>query len=53
MAVQVGIQAFIMWEKAGKPDGADFSHDARNVLRDQLQSGTAVEVPRSPLVLNP
>ena len=33
-----------MWEKAGKPDGADFSNDARSVLREQLQSGTAVQV---------
>ncbi|KAK9852315.1 hypothetical protein WJX84_008608 [Apatococcus fuscideae] len=39
----VGIQAYIMWEKAGKPDGADFSNDARKVLQEQLQSGTAVQ----------
>ena len=42
--LQVGIQAYIMWEKAGKPDGADFSNDACNILREQLQSGAAVQV---------
>ncbi len=48
--LQVGIQAYIMWEKAGKPDGADYSNDARRVLQEQLQSGTAVQV-QTPLAL--
>ena len=32
-----------MWEQAGKPDGADFSNDARNQLQQQLQSGKSVQ----------
>ncbi len=47
VALQVAIQAYIMWEKAGRPDGADFSNDARSVLKEQLQRGTAVEVPEA------
>lgn len=41
--VQVGLQAYLMWEKAGKPDGANFSDDARRQLEQQLQSGKSVQ----------
>lgn len=41
--LQVGLQAYLMWEQAGKPDGADFSSDARNQLQQQLQSGKSVQ----------
>lgn len=41
--VQVGVQAYILWEKAGKPDGADFSNDARGMLQDQLNKGATIE----------
>lgn len=39
----VGLQAYLMWEKAGKPDGANFSDDARRQLEQQLQSGKSVQ----------
>lgn len=37
------MQAYLMWEKAGKPDGANFSDDARRQLEQQLQSGKSVQ----------
>ena len=43
LALQVGIEAYILWEKAGKPDGADFSNDARRTLQDQLDKGATIE----------
>lgn len=39
----MGIQAYLLWEKAGRPDGADFSGDARNTLQQQLASGMSLE----------
>jgi len=41
--LQVGLQAYLMWEQAGKPDGANFSDDARRQLEQQLQSGKSVQ----------
>ena len=41
--IQVGVQAYLLWEKAGKPDNADFSSDARQALERQLQSGTSLQ----------
>ena len=32
-----------MWEQAGKPDGANFSDDARHQLEQQVQSGKSVQ----------
>ena len=43
LGLQVGLQAYLMWEQAGKLDGADFSNDARNQLQQQLQSGKSVQ----------
>ena len=40
---QVGIQAYLMWEKAGQPDGADFSNDARKALQEQMEKGATIE----------
>lgn len=37
------MQAYLLWEKAGKPDGADFSNDARQGLEQQLRSGVSVQ----------
>ena len=37
------MQAYLMWEQAGKPDGANFSDDARRQLEQQLQSGKSVQ----------
>ncbi len=28
----LGVQAYVLWEHAGKPDGADFSGDARRLV---------------------
>ncbi|RMZ55539.1 hypothetical protein APUTEX25_000122 [Auxenochlorella protothecoides] len=39
----VGTQAYLLWEAAGKPDGADFGADARRVLREQLAAGRSVQ----------
>ncbi len=43
MACQVGIQAYLLWEKAGRPDGADFSNDARKTLQQQLDGGMSLD----------
>jgi hypothetical protein len=40
---QINIEAYLLWEKAGRPDGADLSGDARRVLEDQLRSGKSLE----------
>jgi alpha-glucan,water dikinase len=39
----VGIQAYLLWEQAGKPDGADFGDKAREALRSRLASGMTLE----------
>ena len=38
----VGVQAYIMWEQAGKPDGADFGADARQLLEGRLRGGESL-----------
>eukprot|EP00884_Botryococcus_braunii_P013250 jgi/Botrbrau1/21926/Bobra.0249s0050.1 len=38
----VNIEAYLLWEKAGRPEGADFSSDARKMLEAQLQSGKTI-----------
>ena len=40
---QVNIQAYLLWEQAGRPDGADFAGDARATLEAQLHAGTSVQ----------
>jgi hypothetical protein len=42
-AVQVNIEAYLLWEKAGRPEGADFSTEARRTLEDQLRSGKTLQ----------
>ena len=32
-----------MWEKAGRPDGADFAGDARRALEQQVMSGKSLQ----------
>ena len=39
---QVGMQAYLLWEKAGKPEGADFSKDARKTLQEQIGRGATI-----------
>ncbi|PRW33076.1 alpha-glucan water chloroplastic [Chlorella sorokiniana] len=38
----VNIQAYILWEQAGKPDGADFGDRARQALEQRLRSGSTI-----------
>ena len=40
---QVSIQAYLLWEKAGRPDGADFAADARATLAAQLAAGMSLQ----------
>ena len=35
----LGIQAYILWEQAGKPDGADFGEEARALIEEKVQRG--------------
>jgi len=44
---QVGLQAYLLWEQAGKPDGANFSDDARRQLQQQVQSGKVQDIERA------
>ena len=39
----MSVQAYILWERAGKPDGADFSGDARRVIGEAVQGGLTYE----------
>lgn len=38
-AVQISIQAYILWEQAGKPDGADYGDSAKRALEERLRAG--------------
>ena len=40
---QVNIQAYLLWEQAGRPDGADFAGDARATLKAQLRTGKSIQ----------
>ena len=45
---QVGVQAYLLWEQAGKPDGADFADRAKQLLEGRLRAGESVaDVERS------
>ncbi|KAK2077624.1 hypothetical protein QBZ16_004470 [Prototheca wickerhamii] len=35
----INTEAYLLWEAAGKPDGADFGPKARETLREQLRQG--------------
>ena len=43
LCAQVTIQAYLMWEKAGRPDGADFAGDARRTLEGQVTGGMSLQ----------
>ena len=44
----VNVQAYVMWEQAGKPDGADFGAQAKEAIRAKLKAGaTVAEVERA------
>ena len=46
----VGVQAYIMWEAAGRPDGADFGGAARRSLAGRVRRGESVDALRAALV---
>ena len=33
------MQAYLLWEKAGQPEGADFGDEARRIIEDRVRSG--------------
>eukprot|EP00983_Pelagomonas_calceolata_P126297 1161294-Pelagomonas_calceolata.AAC.3 len=35
--------AYICWEKAGQPQGADFADEARRVIEDRVRGGATYE----------
>lgn len=39
----VGIQAYLLWESAGKPEGADLSLEARENLAAEILNGKSIE----------
>uniref|UniRef100_A0A383VC26 Uncharacterized protein n=1 Tax=Tetradesmus obliquus TaxID=3088 RepID=A0A383VC26_TETOB len=39
----VAVQAFVMWEQAGKPQGADFGAGARKEIEAKLRQGQTLE----------
>jgi alpha-glucan,water dikinase len=39
----VGLKAYLMWEAAGRQDGADFSNQAREVLAKEVLNGKSVK----------
>lgn len=38
----VGLAAYLLWEEAGNPDGADFGVQAKALLQEALRSGVAL-----------
>lgn len=38
----LGVQAYLLWEQAGKPDGADFGDKARQVLEGRIRGGASL-----------
>jgi len=39
----IGVQAYVLWERAGKPDGADFGVEARRVIEEAARGGLSYE----------
>mmetsp|Transcript_19942 Transcript_19942/g.51852 ORF Transcript_19942/g.51852 Transcript_19942/m.51852 type:complete len:1521 (-) Transcript_19942:995-5557(-) len=39
----LSVQAYICWEKAGQPQGADFADEARRVIEDRVRGGATYE----------
>ena len=48
----VNVQAYLLWEQAGQPDGADFGGQAREVLEKQVRAGASIGGPRPDGVVN-
>lgn len=43
---QINTQAYILWEQAGKPQGADYGDAARRALEERLRAGEACRLLR-------
>lgn len=43
MRMHTRAQAYLLWEQAGMPQGADFSADARRVLAARVAKGASLE----------
>ena len=41
--MQVGLKAYLLWESNGKPDGGDFSEQARAELETELRRGMSLQ----------
>ena len=41
--MQVGLKAYLLWEENGRPEGGDFSEQAREVLTAALRSGQSIQ----------
>ena len=39
----LAVQAYVLWEKAGKQDGADFSDAARRAIEEEVRNGSSFE----------
>jgi len=39
----IAVQAYVMWEDAGKPQGGDFGAPARNLIEEKLRSGQTLQ----------
>jgi hypothetical protein len=39
---QVGLKAYLLWEQNGRPEGGDFSQQAREMLTEALNSGRSI-----------
>ena len=40
---QIGKKAYLLWESNGRPEGGDFSSQARKELESQLRAGLSLE----------
>ena len=40
----IGLKAFMLWQDAGQPEGADFSAEARFALEREVQEGASIQV---------
>lgn len=39
----MGLKAYLLWKANGRPEGGDFSDQARNELRSALRGGDTLE----------
>jgi hypothetical protein len=46
-------QAYLCWEQAGQPQGADFAGDARRVIEERVKQGATYEQVARELKLEP